>query len=74
MIDSNTITIHEIVENFVRESGTDYIDAIITYCEQNDIEIETVASIIAKDLNLVSKIQTEAEDLHYIKRTNTLPI
>jgi hypothetical protein len=70
----NSLELHQSIENIVKESGTDYIDAILHYCSVNDLEVETVGAMISKDLNLISKIQVEAEDLHYIKRISTLPI
>lgn len=72
MIDK--VKFHQYIEDFVEENDTDYIDAVIHYCEIHEIEIETVGALICKDLNLVSKIQTEAEALNYLKKTSQLPI
>jgi hypothetical protein len=72
MLDS--LSLHNSIEEIVRTSGTDYIDAIIHFCAVNDLEVETIGAIISKDLNLVSKIQLEAEDLHYLRRESQLPI
>jgi len=68
------LSLHDSIEEIVQDSGTDYIDAILHFCTMNDLEIETVGAIIAKDLNLVSKIQTEAEELHFLPRQDQLPI
>ncbi len=72
MLDS--LSLHNSIEEIVRTSGTDYIDAIIHFCSINDLEVETVGAIISKDLNLVSKIQSEAEDLHFLVKESQLPI
>lgn len=56
------------------QSGTAYMDAIITWCGANDIEVEFIAAIIAKNSALKAKLQLEAEDLHFLKRTVRLPI
>lgn len=72
MLDS--LSLHNSIEEIVRTSGTDYIDAIIHFCSINDLEVETVGAIISKDLNLVSKIQSEAEELHFLVKESQLPI
>ena len=57
------------IEEIVYMKDISYMDAIIEYCEQNEVEIEVAASLISN--NLKSKIQLEAEDLHYLKKSNT---
>lgn len=52
----------------------EYIDAIIHYCEKNNLEIETVAKIIKKNPVLKSKLQDEAEELNIIEKTSKLPL
>ena len=50
------------------------MDAIIWYCEQNNIEIETTSRLISK--NLKEKIQLEAMNANMIKveKGGKLPI
>ena len=50
------------------------MDAILHYCERNDIEIEAVAQYIRKNLVLKAKIQEEAEELNFLQKTARLPI
>ena len=38
------------VEGLVKEDAMSYIDAIIHYCDLNDIELETVPKLISKSL------------------------
>ena len=38
------------VEGLVKEDSMSYIDAIIHYCGENNIEIETVPKLISKPL------------------------
>jgi 23S rRNA C2498 (ribose-2'-O)-methylase RlmM len=45
------------------------MDAIILYCEESGFEIELAAKLISESMK--SKIRIEAEDLHYIPRSNT---
>lgn len=70
-----------ISENFIKEvlslvesHNMDYMDAVIHYCEQNNIEIDAVAAIIKNSPIIKSKIQDEAEELNYLPKTNKLPI
>lgn len=57
------------IEEIVYMKDIPYIDAVVMYCEETGFEIETAAKLISGVLK--SKIQIEAEDLHYIAKTNT---
>jgi hypothetical protein len=50
------------------------VDAIMIYCERNNMEVETVADIIKHNSILKSKLQYEAESMNMMKRTSRLPI
>jgi hypothetical protein len=52
----------------------EYIDAVIHWCEKNNIEIEYAASFIKKDPVFKFKIQEEAENLNFMKRSARLPL
>ena len=62
------------IEELVYMKDIPYIDAVVMYCEETGFEFETAAKLISGVLK--SKIKLEAEDLHYLKRSNTsqLPI
>jgi len=45
-----------------------YIDAIIFFCEKNNIELESVPKLISKPLK--EKIKSNAIDLNFLKRTS----
>ena len=62
------------IEELVYMKDISYIDAIVLYCEETGFEVEMAGKLVSGVLK--SKIQLEAEDLHYIKRANTskLPI
>jgi len=62
------------IENIVIDCGTDYIDAIVHYCQKNDIEVETVASIVKSSGKLKSRLQAEGEQLNFLPRSARLPI
>ena len=62
------------IENLAAEKKTSYMDAIILYCEQTGFEVEVAAKLISSSLK--SKIKMEAEELHFLPKSNTsrLPI
>lgn len=62
------------VEKLCRDKNIEYIDAVVFWCEKNNLEIETAAYWIKKDPVMKSKIQLEAENLNVLKRGARLPI
>jgi hypothetical protein len=64
-----------IIEGVVRDKRPiTYMDAILLYCEENQIEVESVGRLISKALK--EKIQVEASKANLIKipETGKLPI
>ena len=64
-----------ITEGVVRDKKPiSYMDAILWYCEENTIEVESVGRLISKALK--EKIQVEASKANLIKipETGKLPI
>ena len=55
------------IEKLVKESKINYIDAIVTYCEENSIEIETVSKLVSKPLK--EKLKNDATELNFLKKT-----
>ena len=63
------------IEKLVKEKNMEYFDAVLLYCERNQIEIETIAAVIKQNSTLKAKIQVEAENSNMMKRTTArLPI
>ena len=56
------------IENLVQKENMSYIDAIIHFCEQNSIELESVPKLITKPLK--EKLKYEAMELNFLKRTS----
>ena len=55
-----------IIEGVVKDKRPiSYMNAIIWYCEENDIEIETTSRLISKSLK--EKIQVEAMNANMLK-------
>ena len=58
----------EDIEALVKRTKMNYIDAIVHYCEQNEIEIESVNKLINKPLK--EKLRFVATELNYMKKTS----
>ena len=56
------------VEKVAFENNMNYIDAIVFYCEKNEIEIESVPKLISKPLK--EKLKYDAQKLNFMKRTS----
>ena len=62
-----------IIEDIVRKKRISYMDAVIEYCAENQIDPSTTKSMINK--NLKEKIAYEAQGLNMLKeKTAKLPI
>jgi hypothetical protein len=48
--------------------------SILHWCEINNCEIESAASLIMEDPSMVFNIQIEAEELHFLKKISRLPV
>lgn len=48
--------------------GATYIDALIEYAKENDLEIETVANIVKKSSIMKEKIRSEAIAMRMVKK------
>ena len=62
------------IESIVKEKRISYIDAIVWYCDQNDIDTGSISSMINKSLK--EKLKEEAINLRLLKdsKTGKLPI
>ena len=57
------------IESMVQTpQGMNYIDAIVSFCELNAIDLESVPKLISKPLK--EKIKYEAQELNFLKRTS----
>jgi len=62
------------IEKIVKEKRISYMDAVVWYCEQNDIDTATVSPLVSKSLK--EKIKVEAVDLRLLNtpKGGVLPI
>lgn len=56
------------IEEMVEKFNCSYIEAVIEICEEDSIELEAVPKLLKGSDRILSSIQLEAEDLHYIPR------
>ncbi len=57
----------EDIESLVLQTRMNYIDAIVQYCDQNSIEMDSVSKLISKPLK--EKIKRDATELNFLKKT-----
>jgi len=65
----------ENIETLVLENKEmNYIDAIVHFCDENNIDVESVPKLISKPLK--EKIKCDAQQLNFMKKTSRakLPI
>jgi ribosomal protein S4E len=76
MDDINKKSFSSLVETFVRtHRGTNYIDAIIDVCEDNEIDLRDSKKLISKEI--IEHLEFEAKELNLLQGGNTshlLPI
>ena len=59
----------ENIESLVlNNKDMNYIDAIVHFCDQNNIDVESVPKLISKPLK--EKIKYEAQELNFLKRSS----
>jgi hypothetical protein len=57
------------IENLVQgNDNMNYIDAIVNFCEQNNIDLESVPKLISKPLK--EKLKYEATELNFLKKSS----
>ena len=61
-----------LIEQIVQTKHISYMDACLEYCKEKEIEPNSIARLVNKALK--QKIQMEAEQLHFLPKTNSLPV
>ena len=56
------------IEKIVSEAKINYIDAIVHYCELNEIEVDSITKLVSKPLK--EKLKWDATRLNFMKRTS----
>ena len=58
------------IEKYVQKTKMNYLDSIVMYCDENELEYESVSALLNK-VNK-EKIQYEAETLNLMQKTTTV--
>lgn len=58
----------EEIEALVLNTKLNYIEAIVEFCEERGIELESVSKLVSKPLK--DKLKYEATELNYLKKTS----
>ena len=58
----------EEIEQLVKTYNFNYIDAILTFCEENKIELQAVSKLITKPMK--EKLKYDAMQLNFLKKTS----
>lgn len=64
----------EEIDKLVKEKEMGYMEAVVHFCNENDIEIETAAILIKGCAKMKAKIQNEAESLNFLPKRGKLPL
>jgi uncharacterized protein YeaC (DUF1315 family) len=62
---------HAAIEKIVVDKRCTYMEAVMLYQAEANVEIETVASLVKTNSQLKSFVQSEAEDLNLVAKTVT---
>ena len=62
------------IENIVKDKKISHMDAVLHYCEENEIDPRTVSNLVSKSLK--EKIKLEATNLRMLKfpKCGQLPV
>ena len=67
-----TAKFSQMIEELAMDKRIPYMDAVVWYCEQEDVEVEVAAKLISAVLK--SKIEAEAQDLNFLPKGAKLPL
>ena len=62
------------IEDIVKEMQLNYIEAVVLWCEERNVDIEQAASFVKRSQVIKAKIELNASDLNFLQRGSKLPI
>lgn len=60
------------IEEIVTNHGLSYMDAVLHFCDERDIEPDAIKGLVNKQLK--EKIEVEAVELHFFPAVGKLPV
>jgi hypothetical protein len=67
---ANTFSLN--IEKIVKDNKMTYMDAIVWYSHEKDMEPEAAAALLNK--NIRNKLEVEARDLNFLPKVSKLPL
>lgn len=64
----------EDIQRLVKQGNITHMDAIVAWCEQRNVDIESVIPLVKKSQVIKAKIESESAALNLLEKSNTLPI
>ena len=68
----NSVALQKNIEDMVSEKRMTYIEAVISFCSENDLDFEDITKILSP--NLKDKIKLCAQEEGFMKQEARLPI
>lgn len=65
MIDATNFCIR--IERLAKENNLEIMDAILHYCENNEMEVETAAALLTRNKKIMELLEIEAKQNHLLK-------
>jgi len=62
------------VEMVMRRHSLDFLDAVLMFCEQTGMEVETAGQLIRSSAKLKALAQSEAQTMNYLPKSAQLPL
>lgn len=72
IVEPNEKTISGEIEKIAATNKDGYLEAILSYCEQNNVDTVFVAKYLSKPL--IEKIRAEGETLNLLPKSARLPL
>ena len=66
----DTATFSRTIEEYVRFRGLDYMDAIMLFCEENGLEIESAAAMVKRSEPIRQRLEAECIRNRTIQSSN----
>ena len=64
----------QMIERIAEEKRIEHLDAILYYCAQTGLEIETAAELVRKNAKMKARVRQDAENAGYFPTSAKLPI
>jgi len=62
------------IESIVKEKRISYMDAVLWYCEKNELDTGTIGPMINKSLKEKIKIEAQEKNMVKFPKTGKLPL